>query len=127
MKQFDLKEYLANPSRKVVTRSGRNVRIICTDKKGYDYPIVALIENKLEGYEGVLYYTKDGKIDNNDSNNADLFFAPEKHEGWINIFKWTSTEPYLGESRIYSSKELAESTGRNYRDYLSTIKIEWEE
>ena len=127
MKQFDLKEYLANPSRKVVTRSGRNVRIICTDKKGYDYPIVALIENKLEGFEGVLYYTKNGEYIANESSMNDLFFAPEKRIGWINIFKWTSTEPYLGESRIYSSKELAESTGRNFRDYLSTIEIEWEE
>ena len=31
MKQFSLEEYLANPSKKVVTRDGRNVRIICTD------------------------------------------------------------------------------------------------
>lgn len=32
MKQkFDLEEYLADPSRKVVTRDGKQVRIICTD------------------------------------------------------------------------------------------------
>ena len=127
MEQFSLEKYLANSSRRIVTRDGRNVRIICTDKKGYEYPIVALIENKLEGFEGVLYYTKDGEYTANESSDKDLFFAPEKHKGWINIFKYTSPEPYLGESRIYSSKELAESTGRNYRDYLSTIKIEWEE
>ena len=44
MKQFNLDEYLKNPSRKVVTRDGKNVRIVCTDKKGNDYPVVALIE-----------------------------------------------------------------------------------
>lgn len=31
MKEFNLNEYLKNPSQKVVTRDGRNVRIICTD------------------------------------------------------------------------------------------------
>ena len=121
MKQFDLKEYLANPSRKVVTRSGRNVRIICTDKKGYDYPIVALIENKLEGYEGVLYYTKDGKIDNNDSSNADLFFAPEKHEGWVNIYRGLNGDYATG--YVFDSEEKAKES----RGSIATVKIEWEE
>jgi hypothetical protein len=46
MKQFNLEEYLANPSRKVVTREGRSARIICTDAKE-GYPVVALIT--LEG------------------------------------------------------------------------------
>lgn len=40
MKQFNLDEYLANPSRKVVTRDGRNVRIRCTDRKSEEQPIV---------------------------------------------------------------------------------------
>ena len=127
MEQFSLDKYLENPSRKVVTRNGRNVRIICTDKKGYEYPIVALIENKLEGFEGTLYYTKDGKYIANESSDSDLFFAPEKHEGWVNIFKVACADAYLKESRIYSSKEIAESGGRSLSNYLSTIKIEWEE
>ena len=127
MKQFDLKEYLANPSRKVVTRDGKDVRIICTDRKDLNFPIITLIEKKLGGGEVIYAHTKDGIYCDTVPTGYDLFFAPEKHIGWINIFKWTSTEPYLGESRIYSSKELAESTGRNYRDYLSTIEIEWEE
>ena len=33
MKNFNLEEYLKNPSRKVVTRAGISVRIICTDRK----------------------------------------------------------------------------------------------
>lgn len=126
MKQFDLKEYLANPSRKVVTRSGRNVRIICTDKKGYDCPIVALIENKLEGYEGVLYYTKDGKIDNKDSSNADLFFTPEKHIGWINVYRNSDSGHTYAEA-VYDSKEDAEKRKVIDENYVTTIKIEWEE
>lgn len=41
MEQFSLKKYLKNPDRKVVTRDGRDVRIICTDRKG-KCPIVGL-------------------------------------------------------------------------------------
>ena len=32
MKQFNLEEYLKNPSKNVVTRMGRKVRVICTDR-----------------------------------------------------------------------------------------------
>ena len=34
MKQFNLEEYLKDPNKKVVTRDGRNARIVCTDRKG---------------------------------------------------------------------------------------------
>lgn len=127
MEQFSLEKYLANPSRKVVTRNGRNVRIICTDKKGYEYPIVALIENKLEGFEGVLYYTKDGEYIANESSMSDLFFAPEKHEGWINIFKSSNDIAFLGQSLIFKSKEDAEKNGKGCKCYSATVKVEWEE
>lgn len=32
MKEFSLEEYLAHPKRKIVTRDGRKVRIVCTDR-----------------------------------------------------------------------------------------------
>ena len=73
MKQFNLDEYLAN-ERKVVTRDGRNARIICHDAKG-SCPVVALVA--YENYEVAFNATKDGKID----GALDIFFAPEKHEG----------------------------------------------
>lgn len=47
MKPFNLEEYLKNPSRKVVTRDGRNVRIICTDFDNPDYPVVG----EIKGYK----------------------------------------------------------------------------
>ena len=43
MKQFDLQEYLKNPSRKVATRDGRDVRIICTNYDSFS-SIIAEIE-----------------------------------------------------------------------------------
>ena len=126
MEQFSLEKDLANPSRRIVTRDGRNARIICTDKKGFEYPIVALIENKLEGFEGVLYYTKDGEYTANKSSDKDLFFAPEKHEGWINIYRNEDEDYYKG-MVIFSSKEDAIEKGRRFSDYITTTKIEWEE
>ena len=145
MEQFSLEKYLANPSRKVVTRNGRNVRIVCTDKKDFDYPIVALIENKLEGFEGALYYTKDGKYIANESSDSDLFFASEKHEGWINVYRYSDGgHAYAG--AVYDSKEDAEKRkiigelccryvfhseeeARQNRgeQAIATVKIEWGE
>lgn len=126
MKQFNLEEYLTNPNRKIVTRDGRNARIIYIDAKG-DYPIVALIEN-IQNNEMPFSYTKDG-IHKTNIISKDLFFAPEKHEGWVNIFKgaFINAKAFLGESHIYPSEEIAKSEGKKCNNYLSTIKIEWEE
>lgn len=128
MKQFNLEEYLANPSRNVVTRDGRNVRIICTDRKRLNYPIVALIENKPTEGECLLCYTKEGKIYlDNVLSGVDLFFAPEKKEGWINIFKGASDNRFLGYTCIFKTKENAEEGRKGVSGYITTIKIEWEE
>ena len=86
MKPFNWEEYLANPTKKLITRDGRNVRIICTDAKTY-YPIIALVENTDGTTEQCLSFIKNGKYFDNRSNAEDLFFAPEKHEGWVNIYK----------------------------------------
>ena len=123
MKQFSLEEYLANPSRKVVTRDGKNVRIVCTDKKGNDYPVVALIE--WEKVEEACDYTKDGYLNDGHITDYDLFFAPEKHEGWANIYRCDGE--YSLDDVIYSSRIDAEESGKKFEDYLTTIQIEWEE
>ena len=78
MEQFSLEKYLANPSRKVVTRNGKSIRIICTDKRDLNFPIVALIETIPGGEEVTHSYTKDGKHYTACSDILDLFFAPEK-------------------------------------------------
>ena len=120
MKPFSLEEYLKNQKRKVVTRNGRSARIICTDAKG-NYPIVVLIEEG--GYDNALSYTKDGKLYVGETNDYDLFFDPEKHEGWTNVYE-EGTNRYL-EGCICVTKEEAKRI-RGY-GYITTIKIEWEE
>ena len=123
MEQFSLEKYLANPSRKVVTRDGRNARIISTDMNSKNYPIVALVKLSDNPTEDVWTYTKDGEFEVEQSTTYDLFFAPEKHEGWINIYEEGSNR-YL-EGCIYITKEEAKRM-RGY-GYITTIKIEWEE
>lgn len=120
MKSFSLEEYLKNPSRRVVTKDGRNVRIICTDAKG-SCPVVALVA--YENFEVAFNVTKDGKID----GVLNLFFTPEKHEGWVNVFKGGVNSDYcVGDSRVFESKEDAENAGKKWSGYIS-VKIEWEE
>lgn len=124
MKQFSLKEYLEHPDRKVVTGDGRNVRIICTDSKIRNYPIIALVEEPSR-FENVFSYTEGGQmVSYEPSKKYDLFFAPEKHEGWINVYKWGDDYRYTGD--VFSSKERALMSVKGC-DGVATIKIEWEE
>ena len=125
MKEFSLEEYLNNPSRKVVTREGRNVRILCVDKKGGDLPIIALIQQCTRNNEIIGTFTKEGKWSTIiEEQPNDLFFAPEKHEGWINVYKWGENYRYTGD--VFSSKEKALKSIKGC-DNVATIKIEWEE
>ena len=125
MKQFNLQEYLANPSRQVVTRDGRKVRIVCTDKSGlYTPPIVALITLP-SGEEIVKCFWEDGTEVNGNESRNDLFFAPEKHEGWMNLYK-KGFGIVIGDL-VSNSEEAAKKTAAGDEDYITTIKIEWEE
>lgn len=81
MQQFDLSLWLKDKSRKVVTRRGNPVRIICTDRKhGEDtLPIVFLEESPDSIGEFLLSCRADGTCDNYDTP-YDLFFADEEEE-----------------------------------------------
>lgn len=115
MKPFNLQEYLANPSRKVVTRDGRQVRIIEIGSEG-DYQIDALIK-AYDNSEVPHRYTKDGLITYCGECNLDLFFANEMKEGWLNIYP---------EDDICDTKEEALRCRANVPN-ARTIKIFWEE
>ena len=127
MEQFSLEKYLANPSRKVVTRDGRRARIICTDMNYQNYPIVALVQiSDKHPKEGINTYTENGKLDFEHPYRDDLFFAPETHEGWINVYRYSDGgHAYAG--AVYDSKEDAEKRKVIDENYVTTIKIGWEE
>lgn len=125
MKPFSLEEFKKNPSQKVITRDGREVRIVCTDFKN-EQPILALVT---EGNrEDIHFYYQNGAWCNEfPENKLDLFFAPTKKEGWVNVYKGVIENhlPFVGQ-KVYKSKEDAI---RNKCEgiYLTTTKIEWEE
>ena len=123
MKQFNLGEYLKNPSMKVGTRDGRNVKILCTNYYLGNQCVIAEIEDIDRSFSFNQYGQQYGNIEDSPLN---LFFEEEKHEGWINIYR-TEGDESVYTTNVYNSKEEAEDAGRGEEDYLATIKIEWEE
>ena len=123
MKAFNLKEYLENPERKVVTRDGRPVRIICTDRKGLDVkPIVALIT--LPNCDEIVKCFWDNGIETAGSKDKnDLFFFPAKYERWINIY---GNSIYYPGTKMYNTEQEAKVM-RGTGAYVATVKVEWEE
>ena len=124
MKPFNLEEYLKNPNREVVTRDERKVRIICTDRKG-DNPIIALVYNANVGQEYGYSFYPDGKYFIDKDDEVDLFFAPTKHEGWMNLYK-KNFGLVIGDL-VRNSEEEAKKIAAGDEDYITTIKVEWEE
>lgn len=118
MKQFNLEEYLKNPSRKVITRDGRAAEILCTNYIGKQ-PIIAAIEDS----EYSTAFCKDGRFIIGEESPRDLFFAPEKKEGWVNVYQ---EDNQLRCGSVYDTKAEAEQHG-SYAKRLATVKIEWEE
>ena len=127
MKQFNLKEYIEDPTLKVVTREGKPVRIICTDKQS-KYPVVALIMDN--GVEDTVNFTKDGLVLDGDITKYDLFFVPERKEGWMILYAANDNNhmPYP-DTTIYKTKEEALNALHNakrYAGYMGIAHVEWE-
>lgn len=123
MKQFNLEEYLKNPSMKVVTRDGRNVKILCTNYYLGNQCVIAEIEDIDRSFSFNQYGQQYG---NTEDSPLNLFFEKEKHEGWINLYRSEGFESVCA-ANVYDSKDEAEYVAQGEEDYLTTIKIEWEE
>jgi hypothetical protein len=129
MKQFNLKEYLDNPNRKIITRDGEKVRIICIDRKSTDFPIIALCTSTITGEELCRAYNANGACYIGTESTSDLMFAPQKHEYWVNVYK--NKDIYSARfSDLYTSEQEAQyNSFRKAGDYnyVTTARIEWEE
>lgn len=80
MEQFSLDKWLENPSRKVVTRDGRPVRIICWDRNTTYWKIIALVTSPDGSVENPYTYDVNGKESDgclHDHRN-NLFFADDE-------------------------------------------------
>ena len=124
MEQFSLDKYLKNLNRKVITRDGRSVRIVCTNRLDENYPVIALVTDGCA--ERCYSYTTFGKLyayQNRDCE-LDLFFAPEKKEKWVNVYEDSNGRNWLGEN-LYDTEKAAKADPSKSR--VATVKIEWEE
>ena len=124
MKPFNLKEYIEDPTLKVVTRGGLPVRIICTNKQS-KYPVVALIMEN--GVEDTVNFTEDGLVLAGDITKYDLFFVPERKEGWMILYDAAvyGEEMPFPDTVIYKTKEEA-LKAKHYSGYIGIAHVEWE-
>lgn len=97
MKQFNLEEYKKNPSRKVVTRSGKPVRIICTDRDSlFSVVFLCRCENDGDNTEHIFIAEENGKAwdsyprlkdwDTHAASEYDLYFAPKRKSLWVFVY-----------------------------------------
>lgn len=126
MEQFTVEEYQKNPNRKVITRDGRSVRIVCTDVMGATYPVLAVYK-KDPTHENWNSYTTDGKLYIEVDSDSDLFFAPEKKEGWINLAIDSSGEIFVATNHPHKDEKTAKLAVSNKSNVVATCKITWEE
>ena len=119
---FDLKPFdlnAAKAGKPVCTRDGRRARIICFDCKDETFQIVALVSGSL-GREEIISYDKAGYSTTRDRDEM-LMMLPEKKEGWVNVYKGG-----LLDTKSYNTRKEAFDKA-SPKDYVDTIKINWEE
>lgn len=128
MEQFTLEKYLADPTRKVVTRDGEDVRILCIDRNDSVYPIVALV--KYDEKESIIEYTTRGEYitGKNRPDSRDLFFAPNKQSRWVYMCRGTHIDGAHWEvvSQAFTCKEAATECMEKNEGFALT-EITWEE
>ena len=124
LREFDLEA--AKSGKPVCTRDGRKARIICFDAKCADTPIVALVSRN-DG-EILLRHYKDGKLSDDKDLDADLMMSPEKKEGWVNVYhSFNRISEHVCDNIVFNTKEEAIQYAQNNDNYITTVKIEWEE
>ena len=116
LKPFNLEA--AKSGKLVCTRDGRKARIICFDMKGDICPMVATVEEN--GVEYLYRYDEKG-LNCYKKSNEDLMMLPEKRSGYVNVYKGG-----LLDTKSYNTKKEAFDKA-SQRDYIDTVKIEWEE
>ena len=126
MKPFDLAKVKAGAP--VVTRDGRIARAIDTQLKHSRFCLVAAVALK-NGNESIFMYTDNGRLyDDTVESVYDLFMAPVKREGWVNIYPATAHLDGPGAiARTYSVYAAKEQAAANALGSIATVRVEWEE
>ena len=124
LKPFDLEA--AKSGKPVCTRDGRKARIICFDLQSIEKtPIVAAVQ-VTDKQEVISHYYEDGRQFVDGISDLDLMMLPEKKERWVNIYRNEKGE-YWSEQIIFSTKKEATDFVHDHAQYVTTVKITWEE
>lgn len=114
---FDLivEKPMVDFTKPVTTRDGRPVRILCTDRKGTDHPVVGLVESK--DCEELLHWTSSGFYNRFETRTAlDLINPPVKK--YLALCRNGASGGY------YDTHEKCEREGRKCKGYIKTIEVE---
>lgn len=119
MKQFSLEKYLENPSRKVVTRDGKEVALFGSASGNERYPVKGMIEKS----PTTRTWTETGiSYCNGNPQSDDLFFADEEEE--LTEFEkklqiiiseasyWTSDDGSISTCCQFGDKEIKKISGQ---------------
>jgi|SRR5690606_8845072 len=113
----------------ITTRSGRPVRILCTDAGG-EYPVVGLRSIYGNGREEVCRWKLNGEIRSKDFfvgehvGSADLINPPlpkVKLERWVNVYK--EKEDYVIALTFDSEEEARRAAFRTDGSYVTAVPI----
>lgn len=100
------------------TRDGKPVRILCTDRRNFEYTVIALIPNE-DGTERAATYTEKGESIPNSATDTDLIEVPEEHE--IHVLKFTDGSMTMQLSKALSKSDLERWKASPF--YLGVTKI----
>lgn len=109
MEEFSLEKYKTGEY-DVITRDGKNVRIICTDKKGDIYSIVGLIEEGKDEY--INTFTEDGLLSIHSKDSGSNLFLVKK--------RW---KPKEGDCYYIVSSTLGVLMQENYQEDIYQDKL----
>lgn len=107
MKQFNQEK--AEAGAELQTRSGLPVRILATDIEGR-YPIAVAVSEMYGQSETLMAVTAQGRyIDDENDHDSDVFMAPVKKSGWINIYPdgESMIASIARTSSVYPTEEVA--------------------
>ena len=125
MKPFNLEE--AKAGKPVVTRDGRDVRILAFDYKTETnfYPLIGLVTLS-NGTEKLEIWTNEGRSWCSDGKaDFDLFIKTEKKQGWVNLYR--DAFGSISADVVYRNEVTAKSLSKVGVEAITTIKVEWEE
>ena len=117
MKPFDLEAALAGAP--VITRDGRPVTQLHKFDATTPLCLVGVVGGEVYswGKEGIFFAKSSGSFD--------LFMAPVKREGWINLYKIIVLPYEVRAGSVYRTKQEADEGATV--DRIACVRVEWEE